>query len=182
MADQNPWATEESERTSSNQNQQYQSGGFSQQRFYGEQQTQQSPYQAPQGPPPQQQQSFGGSGQEYYNPPANNQQPDYNAWSDATGNPPLPARHPARTAEVVPNQGPHRTNTDDVFEQQEDRGEQVEHMQAYEATATQSQGDRDRAQLEKEFPDVDGSLIAALYSDTQDLSATREMLQELGRQ
>jgi len=166
MADQNPWATEDP-RASHGDNQQSQpyhsqSGGYPQQRFYGEQQSQQSPYQAPQGPPPQQQQSFG-SGQEYYNPPSGNQQPDFNAWSDAQGNPPLPARHPARTAETVTNQGhgTHRPTTDDVFAQQEDRGEQYEHMQAYEATAAQTEDDKNRAQLEKEFPNIDGSLIAA---------------------
>lgn len=58
----------------------------------------------------------------------------------------------------------------------------MEHLQAYEATANQSVDDRNRAQLEKEFPNIDGSLIAAIYGDTKDLSETREMLQELGRQ
>jgi len=194
MADQNPWATEEDQRTGYPQNQQsqqqpYQLGGHQQGRYYGGQQSEEDSYRPPQGAPPHQQQSFGqqqqqsfGSGQQYYNQPSVNQQPDYNAWSDSTGNPPLPARHPARTAEVAPDQGVRRTGTDDVFAQQEDRGEQYEHMQAYEATAAQSEDDKNRAQLEKEFPDVDGSLIAALYSDTKDLSATREMLQELGRQ
>lgn len=186
MADQNPWATEETGRTPQNQSHQVQqsnqSGGYPQQRFYGEQQTQQPSYQSHQGAPSQQQQQGFGSGQQYYHQPSFEPQPDYNAWSDTQGNPPLPSRHPARTAEVAPNQGTRRTDTDDVFAQQEDRGEQYEHMQAYEATANQSEDDKNRAQLEKEFPDVDGSLIAALYGDTKDLSSTREMLQELGRQ
>jgi len=192
MADQNPWATEEDQRTGYSQSQQsqqqsYQSGGYPQAQYYGEHQSHEESYQPPPGPPPHQQQGFGQqpsfrSGQQYYEQPSAVQQPDYNAWSDATGNPPLPARHPARTAEVVPDQSIRRTGTDDVFAQQEDRGEQYEHMQAYEATAAQSDDDKNRAQLEKEFPDIDGSLIAALYSDTKDLSATREMLQELGRQ
>lgn len=76
-----------------------------------------------------------------------------------------------------------RSNSDEeLLESQEDRAEQMEHLQAYEATANQSVDDRNRAQLEKEFPDIDGSLIAALYGDTKNLSETREMLQELGRQ
>lgn len=43
----------------------------------------------------------------------------------------------------------------------------------------ESAEDRDTATLQREFPDVDGSLIAALYGDSQSLSATREMLREL---
>ena len=52
-------------------------------------------------------------------------------------------------------------------------------MQNYESRAPQSQEDKDRAQLEKEFPNVDGSLIAALYGDSKSVAETREMLQEL---
>jgi hypothetical protein len=43
----------------------------------------------------------------------------------------------------------------------------------------ESQTDRDVAQLQHEFPGLDGSLIAALYGDSQSLGATREMLREL---
>lgn len=78
--------------------------------------------------------------------------------------------------------GIRRSDTDDLVTDQSDRAEQMEHLQAYEATANESQDDKNRAQLEKEFPDIDGSLIAAIYGDTKDLSETREMLQELGRQ
>ena len=38
------------------------------------------------------------------------------------------------------------------------------------------------AQLQEEFPSVDGSLIAALYSDSGNLGATKEMLMELSSQ
>lgn len=43
----------------------------------------------------------------------------------------------------------------------------------------ESQTERDVATLQEEFPALDGSLIAAIYGDSQSLSATREMLQEL---
>jgi len=42
-----------------------------------------------------------------------------------------------------------------------------------------SQEDLDVAKLQKEFPDMDGSLIAAIYGDSKNLGATRELLQEL---
>lgn len=134
-------------------------------------------YQPPSGPPPGQ--SFGQAYDQSYDQ-SYNQQPDYNAWEGASGNPPLPARHPARNA--VPSQNIRRSDTDDLLDSQDDRAEQVEHLQAYEATANTSIDDQNRAQLEKEFPGVDGSLIAALYSDTKNLADTREMLQELARQ
>lgn len=182
MADQNPWASESqnSPYGASNQHQnlhQYSqqpqqdllSGSPPQQRFYGEQQSQ-----------PPQQQSYSTS-QDYYNAPPGPPPSSDNPWGDATGNPPLPARNPAHNLQQ-PSQGISRRDTDDLLAQEPDRGEQYEHMQAYEATASISEDDKNRAQLEKEFPDVDGSLIAALYGDTKDLSATREMLQELGRQ
>ena len=43
----------------------------------------------------------------------------------------------------------------------------------------ESQQDRDVEQLQREFPGVDGSLIAALYADAGSLGATKEMLVEL---
>lgn len=63
--------------------------------------------------------------------------------------------------------------------QGQERSEQVEHFQSYEAAAPQTQDDIDQATLAREFPSVDSSLIAAFYSDTKSLSDTREMLQAL---
>ena len=68
-----------------------------------------------------------------------------------------------------------------MLPQGQDRSEQVETMQNYESRASQSQEDKDRAQLEKEFPTVDGSLVAALYGDSKNLAETRELLEELAR-
>lgn len=60
-------------------------------------------------------------------------------------------------------------------------GEQREAMEQFELSRNkpESQTDRDVATLQEEFPGLDGSLIAALYGDSQSLSGTREMLQEL---
>jgi len=58
----------------------------------------------------------------------------------------------------------------------------MEYLQSYEASAKQDQGDLDQATLQKEFPAIDSSLIAAIYGDSKSLSATREMLQELSRE
>lgn len=53
-------------------------------------------------------------------------------------------------------------------------------MQQYEATAQQSEGDRIQAHLQKEFPNIDSSLIAAIYNERPgNLPEVRELLQEL---
>ncbi|KIW37053.1 uncharacterized protein PV06_10682 [Exophiala oligosperma] len=69
---------------------------------------------------------------------------------------------------------------DQLLVGQGDRAEQIEHMQQYEASAPQSQADLDQAQLQKEFPNIDGSLIAAIYNERPgNLGEVRELLQEL---
>ena len=55
-------------------------------------------------------------------------------------------------------------------------------MQQYEANAGQTEDDGIQAQLQKEFPNIDSSLIAAIYGerkDQGDLGEVRELLQEL---
>lgn len=78
-------------------------------------------------------------------------------------------------------QPPRRSQTDQVLPQGEERSEQLETMQGYEARAPQSEDDKAQAALQKEFPGIDSSLIAALYSDTKNVAETRELLQELAR-
>ena len=78
-------------------------------------------------------------------------------------------------------QHPNRSQTDQMLPQGQERSEQVETMQNYESRAPQSREDKDRAQLEKEFPSVDGSLVAALYGDSKNLAETRELLEELSK-
>ena len=55
----------------------------------------------------------------------------------------------------------------------------MEYMQSYEASAPQSEEDKDQQALCKEFPTLDSSLIAAIYNDTKSFAATKEMLLEL---
>jgi hypothetical protein len=55
----------------------------------------------------------------------------------------------------------------------------VETLQSFEGSRPESEDDIAQATLQKEFPDIDSSLIAAMYSDSKSLSATRETLQAL---
>ncbi len=61
----------------------------------------------------------------------------------------------------------------------DERSEQVEYLQSYEDSKPASEDDANQAILQKEFPNMDSSLIAAIYGDSKSLNATREMLQEL---
>lgn len=78
----------------------------------------------------------------------------------------------------APHQPPRRTDTD-LLPQGNDRTEQMETMQAFEASKEPSEDDANQATLAREFPKIDSSLIAAIYSDSKSLGATREMLQAL---
>lgn len=82
-----------------------------------------------------------------------------------------------------PGQQPRRAGTfqESDFVPEGERGEQREAIQQFEMnkSGNESQQDRDIAQLQREFPSVDGSLIAALYTDAGSLGATKEMLVEL---
>ncbi|KIW05338.1 uncharacterized protein PV09_03857 [Verruconis gallopava] len=90
------------------------------------------------------------------------------------------AGHQYSTPGGPPGQRPlQRTDTDAALPQGRERSEQLEYMQSYEARAQQTDADKDQEILRKEFPNVDSSLIAALYADSESLSATREMLHEL---
>jgi uncharacterized repeat protein (TIGR03833 family) len=80
-----------------------------------------------------------------------------------------------------PSQGIRRSDTDQVIAHEGDRAAQVEHMQQYEANAPQSEDDRNQADLQKQFPTIDSSLIAAIYNERKpDMAEIRELLQELG--
>ena len=82
----------------------------------------------------------------------------------------------------APSQGVRRSDTEQLLAQQGDRAAQVEHLQQYEANAPQSEDDRIQAQLQKEFPNIDSSLIAAIYNERKDagnLAEVKELLQEL---
>ncbi|KAK5120266.1 hypothetical protein LTR85_006472 [Meristemomyces frigidus] len=152
------------------------------------------------------------SGQNYYqhgsggehtqnNNPYQQSQQAQNAWDQQPGNAPpsmqqsTPQDQPQQQGHSQqsynappgppPGQAPRRTNTfeETAFVPPDEQGEQREALEQFEMTkGHQSQEDRDMETLQREFPAIDGSLIAALYGDSKSLSGTREMLGELGGQ
>jgi hypothetical protein len=78
-----------------------------------------------------------------------------------------------------PRQPPRQTDTTNILPQGQERAEQLETLQSFEASATLTEDDKNQALLQKEFPKIDGSLIAAIYGDSKSMGATREMLIEL---
>ncbi|TID23533.1 hypothetical protein E2P81_ATG03101 [Venturia nashicola] len=113
-----------------------------------------------------------GASQQYYQPPSNPppgqqqyQQPSYQQQGYQHSSP--------------LGSNPTRHSDTDLLPQGQERSEQMEHFQNYEAQAKVDEDSQNQAILEKEFPTIDGSLIAAIYGDSKSLSATREMLQEL---
>jgi hypothetical protein len=139
-------------------NQSYYGGGAPNQGSQNPNQQYNSPNQQQYGGAPQ----YGGAsqygGQQPSGPPQQ--------WASPTGAP--PGHRP-----------PQRVGTDAGLPQGRERSEQVEHLQNYEAHALKTTSDQDQETLRKEFPNVDSSLIAALYADSDSLSATREMLDVL---
>ncbi|KAF2001703.1 hypothetical protein P154DRAFT_574703 [Amniculicola lignicola CBS 123094] len=93
--------------------------------------------------------------------------------------PPHTSAYSPTTHERPPALPPRRSATDVALPSGSERAEQVETLQAYEAVQELSEDDRNQAILQREFPRIDGSLIAAIYGDSKSLSATRELLQEL---
>lgn len=108
-----------------------------------------------------------GANQQYYQPPSNPPpgQQQYQQQGYQHSNP--------------LGSNPIRRSDTDLLPQGQERSEQLEHFQNYEAQAKVDEDTQNQATLEKEFPTIDGSLIAAIYGDSKSLSATREMLQEL---
>jgi hypothetical protein len=66
--------------------------------------------------------------------------------------------------------------------QGQERTAQIETLQSYEASVPQTEDEVNQATLQREFPSIDSSLIAAIYSDSKNMSEVREMLQELTRE
>lgn len=125
-------------------------------------------------------QSTESQGNPYTSPTAPQNQSS--AQSYYQSNPSQPQSQSYQQQQQQPSQGIRRSDTEQVLAQENDRAQQVEHMQQYEANAPQSEDDKIQAQLQKEFPNIDSSLIAAIYNErkgTGDLGEVREMLQEL---
>jgi hypothetical protein len=74
---------------------------------------------------------------------------------------------------------PGQNSTEPWLPTGQDRSEQLEYMQSYEMNKPQTEDDKSQEQLAREFPNIDSSLIAAIWSDNKDLGAAREMLQHL---
>ena len=136
------------------------------------------------------------SGQGYHDqaqgqPGAQDNNPYHNPWRQGAS--PAPGGAQSQQQEGFapppgppPGQAPRRSDTfkESDFVPANERGEQREAMEQFEMNKTggESQQDRDVEQLQREFPGVDGSLIAALHADNGNMGATREMLQELASQ
>ncbi|KAL1589646.1 hypothetical protein WHR41_01727 [Cladosporium halotolerans] len=118
---------------------------------------QDSNYAPPPGPPPQ-------------NQPWAQQQQHSNPY--ATQQDPIPGLPPRNKTSTF-NEGD--------FVPEGERGEQREAMEQYEITNARPQttDDRNIEQLQQEFPNLDGSLVAAIYMDSKQMGAVREMLGEL---
>ncbi|KAJ4375798.1 hypothetical protein N0V83_001075 [Neocucurbitaria cava] len=166
----NPWEDQRSQQGQSYQNQNqnpYQAYGEQTQNPYAQQ-----PLQG-QGSTPWSQETsqglmqnqYSGETQQQHSQPPHHQQPSYHDQGHEEQPPPgLP---------------PRRTATDIALPQGQDRSHQIEVMQSYEAAGRKDEDDSNVEVLQREFPKIDGSLIAAIYGDSKSLSATREMLQAL---
>jgi hypothetical protein len=188
--DDNPWADPARDNLRPPQGQQsYNSQSTSNNPFYqqsnspnpwqlGQNQGQDSHYAPPPGPPPShsqnQQPSYGQTqsqpwsqqSTEQYNPYAPQQQ--QNLYQDA----PIPG---------LASRGKSSTFNESDFVPADERGEQREAMEQFEITNSrpQSVDDRNVETLQQEFPGLDGSLVAAIYMDSKQMGAVREMLGEL---
>lgn len=162
----NPWEDQRSQQGHSNPNNNP---------YQGYQEHPQNPYlqQPPQGQntSPWGQETSQGLSQNPYNQyqqssePPNQQQPSQTFYTGQEGQ--------------APGLPPRRSATDMALPTGEDRSHQIEVMQSYEAAGRKDEDDSNVETLQREFPKIDGSLIAAIYGDSKSLSATREMLQAL---
>ncbi|KAF1357586.1 hypothetical protein EJ07DRAFT_128482 [Lizonia empirigonia] len=205
-SNQNPWSDEYSSTPTHGSGYQSpppaQAHGVSNHNPYSAYQDQTSPshsqYDPPNYPPPGHNLGQGHSGNHNeHDPWAQHQSPDFNPDAQQPRGPSNPShqfRVPPHSSEIQNFQGlndnnyevppglpPRRTGTDLALPQGQDRSHQIEVMQSYEARGMKDEHDQNVETLQREFPKLDGSLIAAIYGDSQSLSATREMLGELDR-
>ena len=139
-------------------------------------QGQDSSYAPPPGPPP---------GQSSYQPQQNSYSQQSDPWSQQ--------QHPDHNNNPFAQQQQHQytpqqgglakapTFNENDFVPADERGEQREAMEQFEITNSrpQSTDDRNVETLQQEFPALDGSLVAAIYMDSKQMGAVREMLREL---
>ena len=132
-----------------------------------------SGYAPPPGPPP---------GKSSYQPQQTSYSQQSEPWSQQQrdhNNPFAQQQH-----QYIPQQGglaKAQTFNENDFVPADERGEQREAMEQFEITNSrpQSTDDRNVETLQQEFPALDGSLVAAIYMDSKQMGAVREMLREL---
>jgi hypothetical protein len=181
--DDNPWAdpARDNLRPTQNQNQPtYNSQQTSNNPFYqqsnspnpwqlGQNQGQESSYTPPPGPPPSQSQTQWSQQSEQQSNPYAQQQSYHQPQQQQSYHQPTPGITKSSTF----------NETD--FIPASERGEQREAMEQFEISNSkpQSTDDRNVETLQQEFPGLDGSLVAAIYMDSKQMGAVREMLGEL---
>ena len=108
------------------------------------------------------------------NPPSQPQQ-QYDGYAAPSGPPPGQARTQGRAA-------PDFDET--AFVPADERAQQREALQQYEMnkSAPETQQARELEELQRQYPTIDGSLVAAIYIDAGNMGATRETLDELAEQ
>jgi len=150
-------------------------------------QGQDSTYAPPPGPPPSHHQGGGIGG---YQPQQNNTYSQPWSQPDNQTNPFAHEQHQQQQYQqqqqqqnFTPSGGLTKAPTfnENDFVPADERGEQREAMEQFEITNSrpQSTDDRNVEALQHEFPALDGSLVAAIYMDSKQMGAVREMLREL---
>jgi hypothetical protein len=186
--DDNPWADPARDNLRPPQGQQsynIQSSSTSNNPFYqqshspnpwqlGQNQDQTSTYAPPPGPPPTHSQY------QYQN--QNQNQNQQQSWSQQPDRQNSYSQQQYQYTQPTPghlNKPP--TFNENDFVPASERGEQREAMEQFEITNSrpQSTDDRNVETLQQEFPGLDGSLVAAIYMDSKQMGAVREMLGEL---
>lgn len=141
-------------------------------------QGQDSTYAPPPGPPP----SHGGGYQPQQQNPYGQPQ-THQPWSQPDQNNPFAQQQHSQYPHQGPTPGLAKASTfnENDFVPADERGEQREAMEQFEITNSrpQSTDDRNVETLQQEFPKLDGSLVAAIYMDSKQMGAVREMLREL---
>ncbi|EOA83395.1 hypothetical protein ACJQWK_00045 [Exserohilum turcicum] len=180
----NPWEDQRSQQQQGYQSQNpYQAYQYPPTNPYAQQ-----PALNPLGQHPPQQQDTSPWGQETdHTPSYNSQAPpqpqetsQHSYYEENTPQQPFQGQplHPSQD-EAPPVLPPRRTATEMALPTGQDRSHQIEVMQSYEARGRKDDDDDNVEILQREFPKIDGSLIAAIYGDSKSLSATREMLHAL---
>ncbi|KAK6442112.1 hypothetical protein LTR95_001666 [Oleoguttula sp. CCFEE 5521] len=184
--DNNPWSDpiQEPPRSAqqvnaSTSNPYYQQGGASPNPWAGqnEHESSSNSYAPPAGPPPNHSQS-NPFASESSHPQSYAQQQPQSQYSQQPQSYQPPSQQPGFGA-------PPRASTfnDTDFIPPAERTEQREAMENFEMQNSKgpSLDDRNVETLQREFPALDGALVAAIYGDSRDLGASREMLGELSR-